>query len=77
MGAAISGPLAFNRPAVSQRFRHRPAAGLLRKHDDLCQWGKTIALLPQYQYPYSGVLLVYPKVASPSTKKLTCASVII
>lgn len=30
--------------------------------------GKLIALLPQYQYPYSGVWLVYPKVRQPSPK---------
>ncbi|MGJ8647449.1 MAG: LysR family transcriptional regulator [Marinomonas colpomeniae] len=35
--------------------------------DDLAS-GKLIALLPQYQYPYSGVWLVYPKVRQPSPK---------
>ena len=30
--------------------------------------GKLIALLPQYQYPYSGVWLVYPKARQPSPK---------
>lgn len=30
--------------------------------------GKLIALLPQYQYPYSGVWLVYPKVRQASPK---------
>ncbi|MCB5161485.1 LysR family transcriptional regulator [Marinomonas algarum] len=30
--------------------------------------GNLIALLPQYQYPYSGVWLVYPKVRQPSPK---------
>ncbi|MEL0612060.1 LysR family transcriptional regulator [Marinomonas arenicola] len=30
--------------------------------------GELIALLPQYQYPYSGVWLVYPKVRQPSPK---------
>jgi DNA-binding transcriptional LysR family regulator len=36
-------------------------------NDDLAS-GKLIALLPQYQYPYSGVWLVYPKVRQPSPK---------
>ncbi|MFT2097453.1 LysR family transcriptional regulator [Marinomonas sp. 2405UD66-6] len=36
-------------------------------NDDLAS-GKLIALLPQYQYPYSGVWLVYPKVRQASPK---------
>lgn len=36
-------------------------------NDDLAS-GRLIALLPQYQYPYSGVWLVYPKVRQASPK---------
>lgn len=36
-------------------------------NDDLAS-GKLIALLPQYQYPYSGVWLVYPKARQASPK---------
>ena len=35
--------------------------------DDLAT-GKLVPLLTQYQYPYSGVWLVYPKVRQPSPK---------
>jgi len=36
-------------------------------NEDLAS-GKLIALLPHYQYPYSGVWLVYPKARQPSPK---------
>ncbi|TPE50332.1 LysR family transcriptional regulator [Maribrevibacterium harenarium] len=40
--------------------------------DDL-ESGKLVSLLPQYQYPYTGVWLVYPRAQQPSPKlKLTC-----
>lgn len=35
---------------------------------DALDTGELISLLPQYQYPYSGVWLVYPKVRQPSPK---------